>query len=124
MFTVIYAIIIKYNNYNYNIGFIPDDASNILFSHLSDITEVQSFCIYLGLGSECDKQYNSPDEQKIVMLRKWQDLQRRTWQDFIRPFVMLQKCVKAQELAKTYSVYFYDEEELKKCKKINNHNEL
>ena len=56
------------------------------------------------------------------MLRKWQDLQRRTWRDFIRPFVMLQKCVKARELAKTYSVYFYDEEELKKCKKINNHN--
>ena len=27
------------------IGFIPDDATNILLSNLSDIAEVQSFCI-------------------------------------------------------------------------------
>ena len=31
------------------IGFIPDDATNILLSNLSDVAEVQSFCIYLGL---------------------------------------------------------------------------
>ena len=58
------------------------------------------------------------------MLRKWQDLQKRTWQDFIHPFVMLRKCVKAQELAKIYSVYFSNKEELEKCKHINNHAEL
>ena len=120
---MIQSITINYYNY---IGFIPEDASNTLLSHLSDITDVQSFCVHLKLESDCDKlqQYNSLEEKKIVMLRKWQDLQRRTWQDFIHPFVMLRKCVKAQELAETYSVKFNDKEELRRCKNIDRHAEL
>ena len=58
------------------------------------------------------------------MIQKWRELKKRTWKDFIFPFVMLKKCVKAKELAKEHSVYFYDMKELNNCKDINNHAEL
>ena len=85
-----------------------------MLSHVSVITEVQSFCVHLGLETvECIKikQYDSPNDQLITMLEKWQALKKKdmeTWKEFIHPFVMLRECVKAKELAKEYSVYFDD----------------
>ena len=65
------------------------------------------------------------ESQKIAVLKKWQDKNRRTWKRFIRSFALLGYCVKAKELSIEYSVYFIkskdDNEVLKRCSDINNH---
>ena len=65
------------------------------------------------------------ESQKIAVLKKWQDKNRRTWKRFIRSFALLGYCVKAKELSIEHSVYFIkskdDNEVLKRCSDINNH---
>ena len=106
------------------IGFIPDDSSQLLL-HLHSISEFILFCEHLGLGSnECRKieKERSGDlgTQKSDMLWKWRERGRHTWRDFIKPFALLDKCSKANELAKKYHVTFNSSDEVvKMCPEIN-----
>ena len=112
----------------FNTGYIPDDAIRTMLPHLSPLTNTRLFCINLGLAqTECEiivTQFEDIEDQKLKILTKWLDIARRTWKDFIHPFVMLKYCVKANELAKEHSVHFEDEVILSKCPDINNHVEL
>ena len=101
-----------------------------LLIHLNGVKEVQSFCIHLQLPLEdCNMitKENAGDleSQKIAVLNKWQDKNRRTWKRFIGSFALLGYCMKAQELSIEHSVYFInakdDNEVLKRCSDINNH---
>ena len=74
-----------------------------------DVTEIQLFCSTLGLGSECSiiiRQYTYLDDQKSEVLRKWKQLESRTWKEFIYALALLKKCVVAAELASEHSVTF------------------
>ena len=99
-----------------------------MLHHLSAVANTQLFCINLGLAqTECEiiiTQFENIDDQKVKILKKWLDIAKRTWKDFIRPFVMLKYCVKANELAKEHSVHFENGVILSKCPDINNHVEL
>ena len=109
------------------IGLIP--SSEDLLVHLRGITQVQSFCVHLKLTLEdCDEiekaNNQNLENQKIAILRKWeQRKERRTWKEFIRPFVLLGNCVKAKELTIDHSVYFEEDDNkvLEICEDINNH---
>ena len=99
-----------------------------MLDHLLPVENTRLFCINLSLAQkECETiitQYEDIGVQKVKILTKWLDIAKRTWKDFIHPFVMLKYCVKANELAKEHSVHFEDEVILSKCPDINIHVEL
>ena len=110
-------------------GFIPEDED--LLVHLQIIAEVLPFCTHLRLPAhDCNiiRAQNPTDLglQKVALLANWRGVKKRTWKEFIIPFALLSKCVKAKELTKEHSVYFdpqlkEDQAVLKRCKDINDH---
>ena len=89
------------------------------------------FCTHLRLPAhDCDTiRAQNPGDlelQKVALLTKWRAVKKQTWKEFIIPFALLSKCVKAKELTKEHSVYFdsrlkEDQTVLKRCKDINDH---
>ena len=102
-----------------------------LLIYSSVISDINAFCTYIHIPvadySRIKKENpHSSIDQMNAVLHTWLDRDKRTWKEFIIPFALLDKCVKAKELATEYSVYFDEElsidlEVLKKCKDINNH---
>ena len=109
---------------------IPEDED--LLIHLTTILEVTEFCLHLPLPTEdCymieDYYENGLSLQKVALLQRWRAVRKRTWKEFIIPFALLSRCVKAKQLALEHSVYFdwalkEDHVVLKRCKDINNFN--
>ena len=111
-------------------GLIPTNED--LLIHLKGVSEVMLFCRHLGLPYEdCDtiktENPNNLGNQKFSLMKKWRQKKKRTWKEFIIPFVLLDKCAKAKELATEYSVYFdaklkNDQKVLDRCTDINDRN--
>ena len=81
--------------------------------HTRNIYQVLLLCHHLGIEDvDCEKiEYEKPnnvEEQKIKVLKTWQERAERTWRDFIRALAMMKQCVLAKELAREHNVYFYN----------------
>ena len=91
------------------LGIIPPN-EDLLF-HTRNIYQVLLLCHHLGIEDvDCEKiEYEKPnnvEEQKIKVLKTWQERAERTWRDFIRALAMMKQCVLAKELAREHNVYF------------------
>ena len=81
--------------------------------HTRNIYQVLLLCHHLGIEDvDCQKiereKPNDVEEQKIIILKTWQEREERTWKDFIRALAMMKQCVSAKELASEHNVFFYN----------------